>query len=122
MPSPPFGGAASDQLAFKFSNAGQHCEHQPAVRRGRMCPPIAKGFEPARFSVISAKMFRRSGGRPRQPVQACDQQDIASLECVQSATELNTVPRGTTHLFFEDALGASRFQLAYLGIQSLTIR
>jgi hypothetical protein len=72
-------------MSFKFCETAKHSEHQSAMRRRGVRPPIGQGFECCASLADCIESVEQIACRSRQPIELAHDQRIAiakRLDCL----------------------------------------
>jgi hypothetical protein len=69
-PSSTFPGSGTYQITFKLGEAAKNREHQPAMRRGRVCPNVGQRTKPGPSFGDSVENIEKIASRTSQAVSA----------------------------------------------------
>ena len=67
--------------AFELRQPSEHRQHKSAMCRGRVGPSIRQGSEASPGLRHGVEDVEQITGRSRKPVEASDQQNVASAQC-----------------------------------------
>src|SRR5262249_50677096 len=104
--SAAFVSPLQDQAALKFSDAGQHGQHETAMRSRSVGPRIAERLEASAFLADQVDDPQQVERRARQPVELGHDQDVASLKLIERALQFRPVGGNAGHLLAEYPLNA----------------
>src|SRR5262245_55787060 len=112
----------SDQFTLEFGQAAEHCDHQLAVRRGRIRPEVMKRTEAGTGLADRIDDVEQVPRRAREAVEARDNQDIAGFQPADHLRQLGPVGLRARGLLFENVAAAGGLQLGDLAGQILVPR
>src|SRR5262249_47964062 len=104
--SAAFVGPLQDQIALELSDAGQHGQHETAMRSRSVGPRIAERPEASAFLAEQVDDPQQVERRARQPVELGHDQDVASLKLIERALQFRPLGGNAGHLLAEYPLSA----------------
>src|SRR5262249_55744577 len=117
--SAAFVSPLQDQAALKFSDAGQHGQHETAMRSRSVGPRIAERLEASAFLADQVDDPQQVERRARQPVELGHDQDVANLKLIERALQFRSLGGNAGHLLAEYPLSACGQEQRLLRRQSL---
>src|SRR5262249_20618907 len=105
--------------ALKFSDAGQHGQHETAMRSRSVGPRIAERLEASAFLADQVDDPQQVERRARQPVELGHDQDVANLKLIERALQFRSLGGNAGHFLAEYPLSACGKEQRLLRRQSL---
>src|SRR5215510_3058410 len=96
----------SDQFTLEFGQAAEHCDHQLAVRRGRIRPGVMKRTEVGTGLADCIDDVEQVAGRAREAIEAGDDEHIAGFQPANHLGQLGPVSLRARDLLFENVAAA----------------
>ena len=114
-------GPLADKLFLELRQRGEEMEDQPACGRTGV-KPLFETNEVNATLVELVDDAEQVTDRATKPVQAPNDQRVASIQTLKALHQFRSLGRSATHLFLVDALAACLPQLRHLSFRVLVFR